>query len=248
MAIDNGWQGNHDKPAAPEARIEKGEHPLSLSRAEPQSGASKVFVFEYIFDDYMSVGVNVIAGAPGVGKTTLIVPLALTAAHICPPDYALKPSIRRKAGPPTSEHIVKSRCLPLAGLPKAFRALTAFDQQALSQWTQRGPLRIGQQHPDRLVTAAWWGHGADPLDLAQHLQQGLQLQHLDLQFLSQCLCVQTVRRSSAGAVQDLQTGQCQLKAPPGGTGAARVTQEQAGQVRRDHRTHEHNQPGQIDPD
>ena len=95
MAIDNGWQGNHDKTTAPETKIKQGEHPLSLSRAEPQSGASKVFVFEYIFDDYMSVGVNVIAGAPGVGKTTLIVPLALTAAHICPPDYALKPSVRR---------------------------------------------------------------------------------------------------------------------------------------------------------
>ena len=94
MAIDNGWQGN-EKTATEPAKQEKGLHPLSLLRAEPQSGASKVFVYEYIFDDYMSVGVNVIAGAPGVGKTTLIVPLALTAAHICPKDYALKPSIRR---------------------------------------------------------------------------------------------------------------------------------------------------------
>ena len=94
MAIDNGWTGNEKSATAEPAKMEKGTHPLSLSRAVP-SGASDVTLFEFIFDDYMSVGVNVIAGAPGVGKTTLIVPLALTAAHICPKDYALKPSIRR---------------------------------------------------------------------------------------------------------------------------------------------------------
>ena len=94
MAIDNGWTGNEKPATAEPAKMEKGAHPLSLSRAVP-SGASDVTLFEFIFDDYMSVGVNVIAGAPGVGKTTLIVPLALTAAHICPKDYALKPSIRR---------------------------------------------------------------------------------------------------------------------------------------------------------
>ena len=43
----------------------------------------------------MSTGVNVLAGAPGVGKTTLIVPMALATAHLCPPDYQLKPAVRR---------------------------------------------------------------------------------------------------------------------------------------------------------
>jgi hypothetical protein len=37
----------------------------------------------------------VVAGAPGVGKTTLIVPMALATAHLCPVDYELKPSVRR---------------------------------------------------------------------------------------------------------------------------------------------------------
>lgn len=94
MAIDNGWTGNEKSATAEPAKMEKGEHPLSLSRAV-DVGASGVVPFEFIFDDFMSTGVNVIAGAPGVGKTTLIVPLALTAAHICPKGYALKPSIRR---------------------------------------------------------------------------------------------------------------------------------------------------------
>ena len=43
----------------------------------------------------MSTGVNVIAGAPGVGKTTLVVPLALATAHLCPGDYVLRPAVRR---------------------------------------------------------------------------------------------------------------------------------------------------------
>ena len=98
MAIDNGWTGSEPPTTAEEPKaekIEKGEHPLSLTKAEPHSGAGRVKDYEYIFDDYMSIGVNVIAGAPGVGKTTLIVPLALAVAHICTPDFALKPKIRR---------------------------------------------------------------------------------------------------------------------------------------------------------
>lgn len=94
MAIDNGWSGN--SPSTPaEKKITKPEdHPLSLTRAT-RSGASEVTLFEFIFDDFMSTGVNVVAGAPGVGKTTLIVPMALAAAHLCPIDYALKPAVRR---------------------------------------------------------------------------------------------------------------------------------------------------------
>lgn len=91
MAIDNGWSGSSRTVNTSTA----GDvHPLSLKRAT-DSGASSVTVFEYIYDDFMSTGVNVVAGAPGVGKTTLIVPMALATAHLCPADYALRPAIRR---------------------------------------------------------------------------------------------------------------------------------------------------------
>lgn len=93
MAIDNGWKGNN-KPAAANPDAPKDKHPLSLGNAK-ESGASTVTMFEYIYDDYMSTGVNVIAGAPGVGKTTLIVPMALATAHLCPSDYPLMPKVRR---------------------------------------------------------------------------------------------------------------------------------------------------------
>lgn len=69
-------------------------HPLSLSLAV-DSGAGRVSTIEYLFDRFMSTGVNIVAGAPGVGKTTLIVPLALAAAHLCPADYPMRPRVRR---------------------------------------------------------------------------------------------------------------------------------------------------------
>lgn len=92
MAIDNGWVGNNETVAV--AKEKAAVHPLSLKNST-ESGASKITVFEYIYDDFMSTGVNVVAGAPGVGKTTLIVPMALATAHLCPPNYELKPSVRR---------------------------------------------------------------------------------------------------------------------------------------------------------
>ena len=100
MAIDNGWAGNEAQAsatpgaAAGEADSAPTSHPLSLEHSY-RSGASDVTVFEYVYDDFMSTGVNVVAGAPGVGKTTLIVPMALATAHLCPHDYALKPAVRR---------------------------------------------------------------------------------------------------------------------------------------------------------
>ena len=92
MAMDNGWQNAPSSSAA--AAEPLSAHPLSLTRAQ-DSGASRVALFEYIFEDFMSTGVNVVAGAPGVGKTTLIIPLALAAAHLCPADYVLRPQVRR---------------------------------------------------------------------------------------------------------------------------------------------------------
>lgn len=107
MALDNGWTGSGSggEPTAPEPAAaptaddaatpsHPAEHPLSLTRAVG-SGAGAVTAFEYVYDDFMSTGVNVVAGAPGVGKTTLVVPLALAAAHLCPVDYALRPAVRR---------------------------------------------------------------------------------------------------------------------------------------------------------
>lgn len=92
LAIDAGWSGNNAPAVAGPG--EKAAHPFALSRAV-FTGADRVAIFEYIFDDFMSIGVNVVAGAPGVGKTTLVIPLALAAAHLCPTDYLMRPTVRR---------------------------------------------------------------------------------------------------------------------------------------------------------
>ena len=90
LAIDSGWSGNQSAADTPSPE----RHPFALAQAR-DSGALKPPMFEFIFDDFMSTGVNVVAGAPGVGKTTLVIPLALAAAHLCPADYALRPTVRR---------------------------------------------------------------------------------------------------------------------------------------------------------
>lgn len=94
QAIDGGWPGNSPAPQPAGNDPAQATHPLSLAGALP-SGAGRVEPIEYIYDEFMSTGVNVLAGAPGVGKTTLVVPMALAAAHLCPPGYGLRPSIRR---------------------------------------------------------------------------------------------------------------------------------------------------------
>lgn len=49
---------------------------------------------EFVIDGFMRTGLTVIAGAPGVGKTSLIVPLAAIAAHLI--ESPLRPVLRRK--------------------------------------------------------------------------------------------------------------------------------------------------------
>lgn len=89
-AIDNGWVSRVGITPKSVDEI----HPLSLKN-DQGSGSHSVTSFEYIMDDFMSTGINVLAGAPGVGKTTLAIPLALSVAHIYPVDYELIPTIRR---------------------------------------------------------------------------------------------------------------------------------------------------------
>jgi len=51
---------------------------------------------EFVIDGFIAEGMFMFAGSAGIGKTTLLVPLAAAAAHLCAPDYELKPSLRRK--------------------------------------------------------------------------------------------------------------------------------------------------------
>jgi hypothetical protein len=51
---------------------------------------------EYVLDGLIQSGVVLIAGSAGAGKTTQLVPIATRVAHLCDPEDALKPLLRRK--------------------------------------------------------------------------------------------------------------------------------------------------------
>ena len=50
---------------------------------------------EYVIDGFIAEGIFVLSGQSGIGKTTLLLPLAALAAHLCAPDHKLKPMLRR---------------------------------------------------------------------------------------------------------------------------------------------------------
>lgn len=51
---------------------------------------------EFILDGFLPVGVSVIAGAWGAGKSTNLIPLLASAAHLAPQDWGFWPTLRRK--------------------------------------------------------------------------------------------------------------------------------------------------------
>lgn len=51
---------------------------------------------EFVIDGFISNKITVIAGPPGVGKTSLLVPLSFHAAHLCDELSPLRPILRRR--------------------------------------------------------------------------------------------------------------------------------------------------------
>ena len=50
---------------------------------------------EYVIDGFIAEGIFVLSGQSGIGKTTLLLPLAALAAHLCAENHKLKPLLRR---------------------------------------------------------------------------------------------------------------------------------------------------------
>ena len=51
---------------------------------------------EFVIDGFIATGISMIAGEPGIGKSSMLVPLACCAAHLCNEGDPLKPTIKRK--------------------------------------------------------------------------------------------------------------------------------------------------------
>lgn len=50
---------------------------------------------EFVIDGFIAEGIFVLSGESGIGKTTLLLPLAALAAHVCAHNHPLKPILRR---------------------------------------------------------------------------------------------------------------------------------------------------------
>ena len=50
---------------------------------------------EWVLDGFLAWGITVMAGAPGVGKTSHIVSLAMLVAHLCESDHPMRPTLGR---------------------------------------------------------------------------------------------------------------------------------------------------------
>ena len=55
----------------------------------------EVTATEYVIDGFIAEGIFVLSGQSGIGKTTLLLPLAALAAHLCSDNHKLKPLLRR---------------------------------------------------------------------------------------------------------------------------------------------------------
>lgn len=92
-AQDNwGWvnPAKRKKPAASRP------HPNSYEARRILPGPKVLKPTEFVLDGFVPTGVSVIAGAWGAGKSTCLIPLLASAAHLAPEAWGFWPAIRRK--------------------------------------------------------------------------------------------------------------------------------------------------------
>jgi len=75
---------------------EEEEEILATGESEHVYDLDTLKPVEFVIDGFISNKITVIAGPPGVGKTSLLVPLAFHAAHLCDSDSEIKPVLRRR--------------------------------------------------------------------------------------------------------------------------------------------------------
>lgn len=93
-ALDEGWTIEEFKKLYENSIKQSDDGKLGIF-TEYDYDLSALKPTEFVIDGFLSTGITVIAGAPGVGKTSTLLPLAAIAAHLCDSDNDLKPHIRR---------------------------------------------------------------------------------------------------------------------------------------------------------
>lgn len=85
-----GWKNPRAKKREAE---DEPTSPLAYRRYRPGSDLQPT---EYVLDGFMAVGVSVIAGAWGAGKSINLIPLMASVAHLAPESWGFRPDLRRK--------------------------------------------------------------------------------------------------------------------------------------------------------
>jgi hypothetical protein len=86
---------------------------MSQERISQAQGfnATNLRATEYVIDGFIGMGLTILAGEPGGGKTSIVVPLACHAAHLCRYDSFLKPELRRHVVYVSEDTEQVERCL-----------------------------------------------------------------------------------------------------------------------------------------
>jgi len=91
----------------------------SLTAAKP---------IEWVLDGFLAQGITIIAGAPGVGKTSKVVSLAILVAGLCDPSFELRPALRRRVVYITEDSAQAERLL------YGYARISGLDTSDFSYW------------------------------------------------------------------------------------------------------------------
>jgi Primase C terminal 2 (PriCT-2)/AAA domain len=78
----------------PETEDDDDDHPLP-DQGPIDLGELTLYPTEFVLDGFIPASVSVIAGAWGAGKSTNLIPLFASVAHLAPEDWGFRPDLRR---------------------------------------------------------------------------------------------------------------------------------------------------------
>ena len=86
---------NWENPRAGKADAQDDKEPEDLLDLAIDLGTRKLHPTEFVLDGFLPTGVSLVAGAWGAGKSTNLVPLFASVAHLAPDTWGFRPVLRR---------------------------------------------------------------------------------------------------------------------------------------------------------
>lgn len=86
-----GWEN----PRTGKGEVEEEEDVGDLLDFTVDLGPERLYPTEFVLDGFLPTGVSLVAGAWGAGKSTNLIPLFASVAHLTPEDWGFHPTLRR---------------------------------------------------------------------------------------------------------------------------------------------------------